>query len=558
MCYLSDMNNEKLTIEKKSATKASAGRFFFAAIAVIVEFLFIVIIATYLSVYAQWISLITRGFSLFLVLLIYSRYQTASLKTPWIILILVLPIVGVTMYLLVEFAGTPAQMQRRLDAIDDTLFPLICEDEARSNDLALTRQYDPHLSDISRYLQKKASFPVYTDSSISYYPDASLALQAMLKDLQNAEKFIFMEYHAIENAESWLIIQDILAAKVKAGVEVRVFYDDVGSIFFLNRDFRKQLQSLGIQCRVFNPVVPFMKLILNNRDHRKITVIDGKIGYTGGFNLANEYFNLTHPYGHWKDTGVRIEGDAVNSLTVMFLEMWNTMRSNDLDDLTVDHYLIKQDASAVSREESSSSISDEENSTDASSEGSSSKNDLPCFIQPYGDVPTDHEQVGENVYIAMIEQAVDYIYFSTPYLVITDEMAHALGLAAKRGVDVRIMTPGIPDKKIIYELTRSYYHVLVRNGVRIYEYTPGFNHAKVCVADDRAAVVGTINMDFRSLYHHFEDAVLFYNCPQVMDVKNDLLKTFPLCQDVTEQYLTGRSTSMRFRQLVLRVFAPLL
>ena len=218
------------------------------------------------------------------------------------------------------------------------------------------------------------------------------------------------------------------------------------------------------------------------------------------------------------------------------LEMWNAIQDDDIDDVSFDRYL-----------------------PPVPQEPLQEKEDVhKGFVQPFGDVPTDHEQVGENVYIAMIEQSVDYIYFSSPYLIITEEMSHALGLAAKRGVDVRIITPGIPDKKMIYEVTRSYYHGLVRNGVRIYEYTPGFIHSKLCVTDDHAAICGTINMDFRSLYHHFEDAVLFYDCPQVMDIKKDFLDTFPKCHDVTEQYHTGRSRLMRFGQIILRLFAPLL
>lgn len=527
------MNTKQHTVERKSAAKASAGRLIFAGISVLIEFFLLVILATSLNDYAEWISITTRLISLILVLLIYSRYQTASLKMPWIILILVLPVLGVIMYLLVGFAWTPQRLQRSLDAIDARLFPLLKKEESN---LEKTRDFDRHLSNISAYIQSKAHYPVYTDTDVTYYPDTKLALQAMLNDLRSAKKFIFMEYHAIENAESWIVIQDILTAKVKAGVEVRVFYDDMGSIFFLNRDFRRQLEDAGIQCRVFNPIVPFLKLIMNNRDHRKILVVDGKVGYTGGFNLANEYFNLTHPYGHWKDAGIRLEGKAVRSLTVMFLEMWNAIRDNDEDDLSWDKYLPVDPAAQTDGKK-------------VRSEG---------FVQPYGDVPTDHEQVGENVYIAMIEQAVDYIYFSTPYLILTEEMSHALSLAARRGVDVRIITPGIPDKKIVYEVTRSYYHGLARNGVRIYEYTPGFNHAKLCVTDDHAAICGTINLDFRSLYHHFEDAVLFYGCPQVMDIKKDFIDTFPKCHEVTQLYHTGRSNPMRFRQIILRLFAPLL
>lgn len=311
------------------------------------------------------------------------------------------------------------------------------------------------------------------------------------------------------------------------GVEVRIFYDDVGSIGFINHDFRKRMEENDIACRVFNPIIPVLSVFMNNRDHRKITVIDGKVGFTGGYNLANEYFNITHPYGHWKDTGIRLEGDAVKSLTVMFLEMWNAVKKTDQDYqkyLPETDYQAKQDG----------------------------------FIQPYADSPLDDEHVGESVYMNLIAHAKKEIYFTTPYLIITDEMNRALGLAAKRGVDVRIVTPGIPDKKLIYKVTRSYYAGLVRQGVRIYEYTPGFIHAKQCVCDGEAATCGTINMDYRSLYLHFENGAFLYNCDAVKEMRKDFEHIFTESTEVTEKYKSGRSAVLRGTQCLLRLFAPLM
>ncbi len=521
------MAKEK-TIERRTAAKNSVGRGIFAAISILLEFSFIVLTATVLNNYAEWISLVTRLLALILVLWIYSRNQTASMKMLWIILILVFPIIGTVMFLIIGLAKTPKKMQERFNRIDSQLYPMLAEDPEAAE---AAGQYDLHLASISSYLKKNSSFPLYHDSEICYYPEASLGLQAQMDELRKAKHFIFMEYHAIENAESWYVLQDILAAKAKAGVEVRVFYDDMGSIGFLNQSFIRQMEELGIQCRVFNPIVPIVNMFLNNRDHRKITVIDGVVGFTGGYNLANEYFNLTHPYGQWKDSGVKITGPAVRSLTVMFLEMWNAIRECDVDDTEFDRYLPQVPPVRA---------------------------DHPGFIQPYADIPTDGELVGENVYISLINQAVDYIYFTTPYLIITDEMIRAISLAAKRGVDVRIITPGIPDKKMVYNVTRSYYYSLVRNGVRIYEYTPGFLHAKQCVSDDKAAVCGTINLDYRSLYHHFENAVLFYDCPAVMDVKKDFYALFPQCREVTKEYALRRSAPWRLGNLVLRLFSPLL
>lgn len=325
-------------------------------------------------------------------------------------------------------------------------------------------------------------------------------------------------------------IQRVLEDRVKAGVEVRVFYDDMGSIGFINTDFIKKMENVGIHCRVFNPFTPGLNVFLNNRDHRKITVIDGKVGFTGGYNLANEYFNFTHPYGQWKDTGIRLEGEAVRSLTVTFLEMWNAVSDKDKNDSDFTGFLVQTDYQAKQT----------------------------GFIQPYADSPMDHEQVGEEVYISMVNKAEKYCWFMTPYLIITDEMSHALCLAAKRGVDVRIITPGIPDKKMIYNITRSFYHGLVKHGVRIYEWTPGFCHAKMSVADDCMATCGTINLDYRSLYHHFENGCFMADCQAVLDIRNDLAATMDECREVTEQYSTGRSAYLRLGQLFMRLFAGLL
>ena len=339
--------------------------------------------------------------------------------------------------------------------------------------------------------------------------------------------FFLIAKSSLKQAESFERILNVLKDRTAHGVEVRIFYDDVGSIGFINHDFRKRMEENDIACRVFNPIIPVLSVFMNNRDHRKITVIDGKVGFTGGYNLANEYFNITHPYGHWKDTGIRLEGDAVKSLTVMFLEMWNAVKKTDQDYqkyLPETDYQAKQDG----------------------------------FIQPYADSPLDDEHVGESVYMNLIAHAKKEIYFTTPYLIITDEMNRALGLAAKRGVDVRIVTPGIPDKKLIYKVTRSYYAGLVRQGVRIYEYTPGFIHAKQCVCDGEAATCGTINMDYRSLYLHFENGAFLYNCDAVKEMRKDFEHIFAESTEVTEKYKSGRSAVLRGTQCLLRLFAPLM
>ena len=485
---------QKNTLEGKAKTKNGIKRLCFCAVCILLEVIFIVSMITRLNEYAEIVNLLTRLLGTILVLALYASDQTSSMKMPWIILILIFPIMGVALYLLIGLNGGTRKMRKRYEKIDSRIFPLI---PANRDNLERLRLQLPKAGSISTYIQRNSSYPVYRNTDITYYDEAIKGLHAQLADLAKAEHFIFMEYHAIEDAEAWHMVQEVLEDRVKAGVEVRVFYDDMGSIGFINTDFIKKMEKVGIRCRVFNPFTPGLNMFLNNRDHRKITVIDGKVGFTGGYNLANEYFNMTQPYGRWKDTGIRLEGDAVKSLTVTFLEMWNAVSDKDADDVDVEKYLTPSGYRARQA----------------------------GFVQPYADIPTDDEQVGEEVYISIINKAEKYCWFITPYLIITDEMTHALSLAAKRGVDVRIVTPGIPDKKLIYNVTRSFYHGLVKHGVRIYEWTPGFCHAKMSVADDCMATCGTINLDYRSLYHHFENGCFIVDNPAVLSIRHDLEKT---------------------------------
>ena len=340
------------------------------------------------------------------------------------------------------------------------------------------------------------------------------------------------------------------------------------------------MEADGIKARIFNPVLPSLRVFMNNRDHRKITVIDGRVAYTGGYNLANEYFGVTKPYGEWKDAGIRVTGPAVRSFTTVFLEMWNAIHATDEDDKEFDRFFPgltigeqdgeKQSAREILSEAQASGMSPhsflEELAQKSITRNEAAEKtmydtlpDAAGFVQPYADSPLDEEQIGENVYLSIANGAADYLYFVTPYLILTDEMSRAITLAAERGVDVRIITPGVPDKKITYQLTRSYYAQLVRKGVRIYEFTPGFCHAKCCVSDDRVATCGTINLDYRSLYHHFEDGCVMYGTHAVLDVRNDLEDVLSRSCEVTEQYSPGhRSATLRMFQCVLRLIAPLM
>lgn len=531
---MSSKQKSGTTMEKQDSTKNGIVRLIFVIIAMTLEVLVNAFLLAYLGVYQEWVMILLHILAGITVLMIYNQEKTAAMKMPWIILIMAMPILGLTMYLTIGLNAGMKSMKKRYAEIDKELLPMMPENK---EDLDALCELDPRVGNMGKYIQKNSSYPTYKDAEIVYFDDASKGIETQKQELKKAEKFIFMEYHAIQNAESWKAVEDVLVDRVKAGVEVRVFYDDMGSIGFISTDFVKLLESKGIKCRVFNPFKLGFNLFLNNRDHRKITVIDGKVGFTGGYNIANEYFNITHPFGHWKDTGIMVRGPVVNSLTVIFLEMWNAINGHDENDTDFKQYL--------------PDVKEEDLEKDTPYNWSRG------FVVPYADIPIDNEQVGENVYISMAEYAKDYVWYITPYLILTDEMIHALGLAAKRGVDVRVITPGIPDKKMVYSITRSYYHALVKNGVRIYEYTPGFCHCKMSVADDIVATCGTINLDYRSLYHHFENGCMYADCEAVMDTKKDFISIMEESKEVTQDYMDP-SAGKKIGQLLLRLVAPLM
>lgn len=510
--------------EQKTNVKNSVGRLIFVLLAFVFQVSWFVVLFRWLHNYSTSLNLIFSALTFILVLYIYGRQSNAAFKMPWIILILVLPVLGVCLYLLFGHREATRTMRRRFEEIDPALLKELTQEPEVMKAL---EDIDFGVANQCRYLQRYSQYPVYQNTDVTFYSEASEAFEAQLKELAKAKSFIFLEYHAIQEAESFERMKNVLAERVAAGVEVRILYDDVGSIGFIDPGFIKRMGAIGVQCRMFNPVKPVMNIFMNNRDHRKITVIDNVVGFTGGYNLADEYFNLVHPYGYWKDTGVKVVGDAVESFTVMFLEMWNAMKKTDQD---TTKYMVHSAYKATEQ----------------------------GFINPYADSPLDGEYVGENVYLNLIKHARHYLYVMTPYLIISDEMNRELTLAAQRGVDVRIITPGIPDKKIIYRVTRSYYNGLVRKGVRIYEYTPGFLHAKQVLCDGEVATVGTINFDYRSLYHHFENGVLLYRFQCINKIKDDFNQVFTASTEVTEKYRTGRRIPLRIGQCFLRLFAPLM
>ena len=394
------------------------------------------------------------------------------------------------------------------------------------------KEENPRAAHQAHYIQNKAFCPPCRHTFTEYLPSGEQKFERLKEELVKAKRYIFLEYFIIQEGIMWDTVLEILKEKVKQGVDVRVIYDDVGSLTTLPYHYERKLEA-GIACCVFNPFVPVLSARLNNRDHRKILVIDGYIGFTGGINLADEYINAYPKHGHWKDSAILLKGDAVWNLTVMFLSLWEYIRGVDED---YDRYRPLPEELAAVR------VPDEQGG----------------YVQPFADSPLDNEAVGESVYLNMINQAMDYVYITTPYLILDNEMITALGTAAKSGVDVRIITPHIADKWFVHAVTRANYEALVEDGVRIYEYTPGFIHAKTFASDDELGVVGTINLDYRSLYLHFECGTWLYRTPSVLAVKEDFLKTLEVCREITYEDCRKVSKLRLFGRAVLRVFAPLM
>ena len=515
------------TYEGTKKTQNGLKRMFFSVLAILLQAVFMVYMFTRLNEYAAAINTTTSVLAIILVLGLYNREQTASMTTPWIILILAFPIMGVSLYLLVGLNGAPNKMRARFEEVDSMLLPCLPE-----NADILSDMYEkvPQAAGISTYLAKNALYPVYQNTDVTYYDQASKGLEAQLSDLSKAKKFIFMEYFIVAKGYVWDRVLEVLKRKAAEGVEVRFMYDGTCTVSLLPPNYPKKLEQEGIACRVFSPIRPALSTHQNNRDHRKIVVIDGKVAFTGGINLADEYVNRKIRFGHWKDTAIMLEGDAVRSFTLMFLEMWNVAKSEKVEEF--DPYL-----DVIYEREKHSG------------EG---------FVIPYGDSPIDGEHVGKMVYMDILNTSKRYVHIMTPYLILDNEMMTALKFAAKRGVEVIIIMPHVPDKWYAFVLAKTYYNELLDAGVQIYEYTPGFVHAKVFTSDDRKAVVGTINMDYRSLYLHFECAAFLYENSEIPAVENDFQETLKKCQKITQEDYKKQKSFDKIAGRILRVFAPLM
>jgi len=456
------------------------------------------------------------------VLFLANKNQSSAYTIAWVIVILILPVFGIVLYLMWGRTPTHSRKSKRTREIVSKGVKHLNRDKDVREDIE--KQF-PERKRIVRYLEEQG-FPVYENTVCSYYPLGEFKFRQMIHDMKQAKRFIFIEYFIINDGILWSTIYEVLKEKVKEGVEVRVLYDDLGSIITVPNHFIKQLENDGIKVTAFNPVHKYVsRFYLNFRNHQKIVVIDGNIGYTGGANLADEYANLYEKHGHWKDTAIRLEGEAVWSLTVTFLQIWQSEN------------LIEEDYSKYRP------------TTEIKGDG---------FYQPFSDSPISNKNVAEIMYRQIISSARKYVYITTPYLVIDDTMINELCLAALTGTDVRIITPKVYDKWYVYMVTCSNYKRLLEAGVRIFEYTPGYMHAKTIISDDDNAIVGSINMDYRSFYLHFENGVWICGSSVIQDIKEDILKTMDQCEEIILEEWNKRPWYKKASELFFRIFAPLL
>ena len=509
----------------KKIAKIVFSRLFLVGLAIVLQFLWFFYLFFCLSRSFTFLNILLIIVAWILVLHLVNRRMNPYFKLAWTVVILGFPMLGILLYVMFGRSELTKHNRRRLERVNREIRPLLEQNETYQDELV---QLDISVANQTRYIRKWAGSPIYKHTRTEYYRCGEEMFPKMMADIRNARHFVFLEYFILDDGYMFSRLIDALEEKAKQGVEVRLVYDDVGCITTLPTGFYKTLKKMNIKCAAFNPFRPILSAVMNNRDHRKILVVDGKVAYTGGLNIADEYINKKERFGYWKDTGVRMEGEAVWSFTCMFLEMWNYIKGSSED---YKAYYIPMAYSEY--------ISD-------------------GFVQPYADSPLYRENIAENIYLNIINKAKTYVYIFTPYLIMDHEMLVALCNAAKCGVDVRIVTPGIPDKKIVFFMTQSDYDVLIESGVRIFQYKKGFIHAKNFVCDDKIATVGSVNLDFRSLYLHFECGVFLYDCQAVMDSKRDALQVMRDSEEITLDFCKYRKLPVRMLQSVLKVLSPLL
>ncbi len=461
--------------------------------------------------------------SFIFVIIIINDKSNPTFKIAWIIPILIAPIFGAPLYLIFgkkkmsnkvvnKLVGTFKQTSEILEEHEDV------KNQIKSSDTRVYKQF--------KYISNTSFSPVFNHTQTEFLPTGEVFYENLLKELEKAEKFIFLEYFIIDKGKMWNSVLDILKRKAMNGVDVRLMYDDLGTINLLEKNYNKYLESFKIKTQIFNPFHASLDSFMNYRDHRKITIIDGNVGFTGGINLADEYINQKKRFGHWKDCSIMLKGEAVSRLTVLFLQVW--------------YYLTDEEKQEYSKYMCTVSY------------------DNDGYVQPFGDSPVSEHLTGELAYMNMINNASKYVYITTPYLVLDNEMITALTLASESGVDIRIMTPYVPDKWYVHAVSRANYPVLLKSGIKIYEYTPGFIHAKTIVTDDELAIVGTTNFDFRSFYLHFENGVMMYKSRCVSQVHDEYIRLLGKCKEITLESYYNEPVLSRLKGKILKLFSPMM
>ncbi len=509
----------------KKAINSIHMKIFVTVAAVLIQLAVIVGVYLWLGRYFTWFYAVMLGVSLLAVAYIATRDKKVEYKLIWMLTLAMLPILGGLLYIMFWRNLFSEKELKHYDQVAKLYTEAMTGDLEVKQNLALT---DKDAYRQSTYISNSSGACLFQNTEVEYFKVGEEMFNCMINELKQAEKFIFLEYFIIQGGKMWGSILEILEQKAKLGVDVRVMYDDFGCLTTLAADFAVSLRKKGIACEPFNKFNHIFNSNFNSRDHRKICVIDGNVGFTGGINIADEYINAYVKHGHWKDTAVVLRGEGVFGLTTMFLSMWNAITH------TTDRYQDFKPTVAIK--------------TDG-------------FVQPFTDMPIDDEPVGERLYMSILNSATDYVYITTPYLIISSDMMSALQLAAKSGIDVRIILPGIADRGFVHFLSRSYYEPLIKSGVKIYEYTPGFIHSKMFVSDDKTAIVGTINLDYRSLSLHYECGAWLFNSSAVYDIKNDLIETFKRCEEITKDTMQNKEKLGFFKFValsVLRILAPLM
>ena len=526
---MSEDNNESkgLLLLKKGQKGLVHALFSRLGLFVLMLLLEVALLVTMFQALGRFLPLFYGGTTIFVVIMVVYLLNTEidpTAKITWLVFIMLFHVFGAMLFWFTQSEVGHRALKFRIEELIRMSKDTLGQEPSAFDSL---HKENPGAASLINYINRNGCHPVYDDTQVTYFPNGQAKWEELLRQLEKAEKYVFLEYFIIDEGLMWGKVLELLARKAKEGVDVRVLYDGTNEFSTLPHSYQKQLRDLGIQCKVFSPLAPIVSTHYNYRDHRKIFVIDGKVAFNGGINLADEYIGRVKRFGEWKDTAVMLTGNAVRSFTLMFLQMWC------FDDKHADFQSFLEPVRPW---------------TDA----------VEGFVAPFGDCPLDADKVGERVYMDILNRAQKYVHIMTPYLILDSETEKALKFAAERGVEVSLILPGIPDKKIPYALAKTHYASLLASGVKIYEYEPGFVHAKVFVSDDREAVVGTINLDYRSLYHHFECATWMYGVPCVAQIEQDFQDTCKDCRQVTAKTIWKGYRRWKLIGNMMKVLAPLL